>query len=141
MLLKLIMFAIFFPTLELYILILIGQKLGAGATVGLVILTGVVGIFLARQNGSRVLKQLVEAVKKNQVPAMEVVEGLLILIGGLVLMLPGLISDCLGFILVINPTRKLIIHNFWLRIRHSDFFFQLKEKLREELIKKGHLSP
>jgi UPF0716 protein FxsA len=105
-----------------------------------VILTGVLGVYLARKNGKSVLARLVESVRRNEVPAMEVVEGLLILIGGIVLMLPGLISDTLGFLLVINPTRRLFIRRFWMTIRKSDFFFQLKEKLREELIKKGHLS-
>jgi UPF0716 protein FxsA len=140
MFLKLVLFAILFPTLELYLLILLGRQVGAEVTVGIVILTGVLGVYLARKNGKSVLARLVESVRRNEVPAMEVVEGLLILIGGIVLMLPGLISDTLGFLLVINPTRRLFIRRFWMTIRKSDFFFQLKEKLREELIKKGHLS-
>jgi len=137
MMLKIILFAMLFPTLELYILILIGQKFGAIITTGLVISTGAVGILLTKKNGKAVLKELVNTTKQNKVPAMELVEGLLILLGGFVLLFPGIISDTVGFLLVLNYTRKIIIHTYWEKIRNSKAFWELKEKLREEFIKKG----
>jgi len=137
MMLKIILFAMLFPTLELYILILIGQRFGAISTVSLVIFTGVIGVFLTKKNGKAVLKELVNTVKQNKVPAKELVEGILILLGGFVLLFPGIISDTLGFLLVLNYSRKLIIHTYWEKIKHSQAFWELKEKLREEFIKKG----
>jgi UPF0716 protein FxsA len=136
---KILFIIILIPVLELYLLILIGQFAGALNTIMLVIFTGIVGFWFAKKNGRTIISRLINTVKNNRVPAMEVIEGFFLLSGGLLLIMPGIISDLLGFFFVLNSTRKYFIFKYGKKIQESNFFNQLKNKLRDELIKKGHL--
>ena len=96
------------PLLELYLLIRIGEVVGVWFTVGLVVLTGALGAALARFEGLRVLRRVREEWSRGRVPTEELLDGLLVLIAGAVLLTPGLITDCLGFFLLLPPGRALV---------------------------------
>ena len=96
------------PLVELYLLIAVGRLLGAAATIGLVLLTGAVGAWFARLEGARVIRRWQEAMSRQQVPKDGVIDGLLIFIGGLMLITPGILTDFAGLSMVMPPTRRLI---------------------------------
>ena len=85
------------PALELYLLIEIGTLLGAAETVLLIVLTGVVGAALAKREGIGVLRQLQADTLRGIPPADRMVEGVMVLIGGILLMTPGVLTDLTGF--------------------------------------------
>lgn len=123
MLFYLILLFTIVPTLELYILIKVGQHIGAFNTVMIVIGTGVFGAFLAKMEGLRVLYSVQRDLQEGRMPAAKLLDGLLILIGAILLITPGLVTDIIGFILIIPFTRILI--KLW-----------LKNKLQEIIEKK-----
>jgi UPF0716 protein FxsA len=108
MLIYLILLFTVLPALELYILIKVGGVIGAGPTILLVILTGTVGAWLARLEGFRVLNKTQQSLNQGVLPSSELLDGLMILVGGIMLLAPGFITDVLGLLLLIPWTRALI---------------------------------
>jgi UPF0716 protein FxsA len=96
------------PAIELYLLMQIGQFIGAAQTVLLIVLTGIAGSYMAKREGMAVLKQLQEDAKKGIPPADRLVEGLLVLIGGVLLITPGVLTDFFGFSLIAPWTRRAL---------------------------------
>ena len=96
------------PVLELYLLIRVGQWLGAWPTVGLVFLTAAVGISLLRHQGFSTLHIVRTRLEAGELPAREMVEGLLLVVGGAMFLAPGFITDLIGFICLLPPTRRRI---------------------------------
>jgi UPF0716 protein FxsA len=96
------------PVVELYLLITIGGWLGAGPTVGIVLLTGLVGAWLAKQEGGRVLREWQGAVHRGEIPKEGVTSSLLVLVGGVLLVTPGVVTDVVGLALLFPPTRRKI---------------------------------
>ncbi|MAQ15911.1 MAG: FxsA protein [Sandaracinus sp.] len=96
------------PLVELYLLVWLGGLWGFWPTVALVLFTGLVGATLAKLEGLRVLGQWREALAEGRVPEAGVLDGLLVLVGGIFLVTPGVITDFLGFTLLIPPTRRLV---------------------------------
>ncbi|WP_457571828.1 FxsA family protein [Desulfovulcanus sp.] len=107
------------PMLELYILIKVGSIIGAGPTIFLVILTAIVGAYLAKQQGLHTMYRIRQSLNQNVLPAEELVDALLILIAGLVLLTPGLITDLLGLLILFPPTRKKF--KVWLYKKNSQW--------------------
>jgi len=105
MLATLITLFILVPIIELAVLIEVGQYIGTFYTIMLVIVTGVVGAFLAKMEGLRVWHQLQRDLRELKMPTDRMIDGVLILIGGAFLLTPGLITDVLGFLLIIPFTR------------------------------------
>jgi UPF0716 protein FxsA len=103
------------PLLELYILIKIGGYIGAFPTVGLVVLTALLGFVLARFEGLRKLQQIKRSLSLGIVPAEEMLDGVLIFVGGVLLIIPGVLTDLFALILLIPYTRT--IFKRWLRRR------------------------
>jgi len=103
------------PLLELYILIKIGSYLGAFLTIALIIFTGIVGLLLARLEGLRTLRQIRQNLSQGIVPAEEMVDSVLIFVGGLLFVIPGVITDIAALVLLIPFTRT--IFKRWLRRR------------------------
>jgi UPF0716 protein FxsA len=101
------------PLLDLYVLLLIGDRIGFWPTVGIVVLTGVVGAWLAHSEGLRVLRDWRRAILRGKVPEDGVLGGLLVLVGGVLLVTPGVLTDIVGLLLLIPPTRRLIAA--WIR--------------------------
>ena len=103
------------PLLELYILIKIVGYIGAFPTVGLVVLTALLGFVLARFEGLRKLQQIKRSLSLGIVPAEEMLDGVLIFVGGVLLIIPGVLTDLFALILLIPYTRT--IFKRWLRRR------------------------
>jgi UPF0716 protein FxsA len=97
------------PALEFYLLFSIGSQIGAGNTFLIIILTGVIGAFLAKLQGLSVLMNIQETLNKGQIPATDIVHGFIVFGGGLLLLTPGFLTDVLGFCMVIPGTRHLIV--------------------------------
>jgi UPF0716 protein FxsA len=101
------------PVIELYILIRIGGTIGASNTVLLVIATAVLGAVLVRREGTRTLRQISESLSRGIVPAEEMIDGLLIFGGGVLLLTPGVLTDVFALWLLVPFTRTLFKR--WLR--------------------------
>ena len=97
------------PLLELYLLIEVGSRLGAGFTVVLIALTGGVGALLARMQGFRVLGQIRERLAQDRLPADELLSGGLVLAGGLLLVTPGILTDVVGLTLLLPFVRVRVV--------------------------------
>ena len=108
MLAKLIMLFAGVPFIEMLILIKLGEVIGFWPTMWLVIITGILGASLARHQGLRVFQEIQRELAEGHVPAAQMIDGLLVLIGGIVLLTPGLITDLIGFSLLIPMVRGWI---------------------------------
>jgi len=111
------------PAVELALLIEIGSNIGAGNTIFIIIFTGALGAYLARLQGFLVLRKIQDDLNQGIMPSAQLLDGLMILAGGIVLLTPGFITDTMGFLLLIPWTRTLIRG-------------QLKRKF-EDMIRKG----
>ena len=103
------------PLLELYILIKIGSYLGPFLTIALIIFSGFLGLLLARFEGLRTLHQIRQNLSQGILPAEEMVDSVLIFAGGVLFVVPGVITDFAALVLLIPFTRT--IFKRWLRRR------------------------
>ncbi len=97
------------PIIEVYLLIEVGGLIGAGWTILLVVLTAVIGVNLLRQQGLSTLMRANQVMSQGQIPAMEMMEGLFLAVGGALLITPGFFTDAIGFICLLPFTRRGII--------------------------------
>lgn len=102
----LILIFVIVPALEIGIFIWTGSKLGVLPVVILIILTGVAGITLVKQQGLETIRKMQQAMQRSQPPGEHILDGICILAGGVFLLAPGFFTDILGFILVIPWTRR-----------------------------------
>jgi UPF0716 protein FxsA len=102
-LLALLLIAI--PILEVWLLVQVGQRLGLLPTVLILIVEAVIGVLLMRHEGSRAWKALNDAFTNGKVPTGELADAALILVGGVLLMLPGFLTDIIGFLFLLRWTR------------------------------------
>lgn len=110
MLIKIIFFLfITVPLLELYVLIEVGSGIGGIATIALCLFTAALGGFLIRIQGIRTLLSAQQQVAQGSLPAEHALHGIFLAIAGLLLFLPGFITDSLGFLLLIPAVRKLLM--------------------------------
>ena len=96
------------PITELALLIKIGQHIGVFYTLTIVIVTGVLGAILAREQGFRTLKKIESEINLGVMPSEQILDGVMILCGGILLLTPGLITDVIGFLVLIPLTRNLL---------------------------------
>ena len=101
------------PLVELALLIKVGQFLGVFNTVMIVIGTGFAGALLARSQGMRVLQDMQEKLNMGILPSEHLFDGIFILCGGILLLTPGLITDAIGFLMLLPYSRKLA--KVWIR--------------------------
>lgn len=107
------------PLLELFLLIRLGGAIGLFPTLALCVLTGVAGAWLARREGLRALWSFQERLARGGVPGRALMDGLCILLGGALLLTPGLLTDVVGFSLLLPPSRRWIQKRMQRRIeRH-----------------------
>lgn len=111
MVFKLLALFVIIPLGELYLLLLVGRAIGAVYTVLIVILTGMVGGYLARREGLAVLGRVRERLDAGELPGGELLDGAIILVAGALLITPGMVTDLLGLWGLLPPTRG------WLRRR------------------------
>ena len=103
----LVLIFIVVPIAELAILIQVGQAIGVGWTVALLIADAVLGAMLARSQGRATWRRFNVAVQAGRPPAREVLDGVLVIFGGALLLTPGFLTDILGFLLLLPPTRAV----------------------------------
>lgn len=95
------------PIVEIYVIIQVGQVIGAWWTVLLLIADSILGSWLVRREGSRAFEALRTALSSGRMPAKELSDGALILIGGALMVSPGFVLDVVGFLLILPLTRPL----------------------------------
>lgn len=118
MLPKLIALFVGLPLIELAILVKLGELMGFWPTIGLVVITGFLGAYLAKLQGFWIFRRIQNELAAGRMPANELVDGLLILIGGIVLLTPGLLTDLFGFSLLIPWIRTQI--KAWLMAKFTN---------------------
>lgn len=96
------------PFVEIYLLLQVGSIIGAFPTIFLVVLTAFMGTWLLRQQGFSTFRRFQDSLAKGEIPAYEMIEGPIILVGGALLLTPGFITDILGFACLIPSLRKQI---------------------------------
>lgn len=99
---------VLFPVAEVYVLIKVGSRIGFWDTLTLLIFSAVFGSYLAKIQGQKALQKIQICLAEGRMPTHEMVDGVLIFIGGLLFVFPGFISDGLGLLLIFPPTRFLI---------------------------------
>jgi UPF0716 protein FxsA len=104
---KLLVLFIGIPLLELALLVWLGTRIGFWATMGIVVATGILGALLARLEGMRVVWQIKSELLAGRMPVGRLLDGLMVLVGGVVLLTPGLLTDVLGFALLLPWTRAI----------------------------------
>ncbi len=108
MLFKLVLIFIATPIVELAVLVYIGTLLGVLYTILIVVITGLIGAFLAKNQGLTTLSRIRSSTESGVLPTAELLQGALILIGGLLLLTPGLITDLVGFGMLIPQARNVV---------------------------------
>lgn len=94
------------PLVELYVLIRVGSAIGALNTIALCILTAAAGTLLLRQQGLSTLARVQETMNRGELPAVELIEGLMLLVSGLMLITPGFVTDAIGFACLVPALRR-----------------------------------
>tara|TARA_B000000609_G_C24045953_1_gene278547 strand:+ start:27 stop:452 length:426 start_codon:yes stop_codon:yes gene_type:complete len=115
------------PVIEIYLFIKIGSQIGAFNTITLIFITAIIGIIYARYEGLNTLKSGFTQLIKNELPAYEIVSSAIIAFAAILLIIPGFMTDIIGFLLIFPLTRKLILKNFSSR-------FKIKTKREENFI-------
>ncbi len=100
------------PVIEIYLLIKIGSQIGAITTILLIFTTAVVGIYYAKYEGLNMLKSGFIQLSRNQTPTYEMISGAAIAFAALLLIIPGFVTDIIGFLIIFPITRKLIFTRF-----------------------------
>jgi UPF0716 protein FxsA len=95
------------PLVEIYVLVQVGQVIGAWWTVLLLVVMSILGTLLIRREGGRAWRALTEALRTGRMPARELADGALILVGGTLMLTPGFVTDAVGILLILPFTRPL----------------------------------
>jgi len=109
---SIILAIIVIPVLEIYLLIKIGSHIGAITTILLIFTTAIIGIYYAKYEGLNTLRSGFSQLSRNETPAYEVISGAAIAFAAVLLIIPGFLTDLLGFLLIFPITRKIIFSNF-----------------------------
>lgn len=95
------------PLAEIYVLIQVGQVIGAWWTIVLLVLDSVIGTWLIRREGGRAWRALTEALGTGRMPASELADGALVLVGGTLMLSPGFVTDAVAVLLILPFTRPV----------------------------------
>jgi UPF0716 protein FxsA len=99
---------IIIPVIEIYFFILIGGMIGVWPTISLIILTAILGAFFIKREGLHILTTMRDELAASKIPMQKIIEGVCVLLAGALLLTPGFMTDAIGFLLIIRPTRRLI---------------------------------
>ena len=111
---------ILIPVIEIYLLIKVGSQIGAITTILLIFTTAVVGIYYAKYEGLSTLKSGFVQLSKNEAPTYQVISGAAIAFAALLLIIPGFVTDILGFLIIFPITRKFIFNNFSKKFKYKN---------------------
>lgn len=103
---RLLLVFVVVPAVELYLLINVGSMLGPATTIGLIVVTGVLGWSLVKRQGFATITRIQEQLAMGVMPAKEMVGGLCLVGAGIVLVTPGFITDAVGFLILVPPVRR-----------------------------------
>lgn len=95
-------------TVELILLLTVGKAIGIWATIAIILLTGFLGAALAGREGRRAWQRVVDSLRRGELPADPIVQALLVLVGGVLLLTPGFLTDIFGFSCLIPPSRAFL---------------------------------
>ena len=104
-----ILFIIGIPLIEIYLMIKVGGTIGAFNTIFLIFFTAITGVYFARLAGLNAIRSGFNQLIKNEIPIYEIISGAALAFAALLLILPGFLTDLIGFLLIIPITRKLFI--------------------------------
>ena len=105
----LILFIIGIPAIEIYLMIKVGNVIGALNTILLIFFTAITGVYFAKLAGLSTLRSGLGQIVKNEIPIYEIISGAALAFAALLLILPGFLTDIVGFLLIIPVTRKFFI--------------------------------
>ena len=105
MALALFLFFLVLPVVELYVIVQVAGQIGALETIGLLLLFSVAGAWLCKREGASVLRRMNTELDRGNVPAREIIDGVLVLLAGALMIVPGFITDAVGLLLLIPPIR------------------------------------
>ena len=105
---SILLWIILIPIVEIYLLIKIGSQIGAITTIMLIFTTAIVGIYYAKYEGLNTIKSGFLQLNKNEVPVFEVLSGAAIAFAALLLIIPGFVTDVVGFLIIFPTSRKFI---------------------------------
>lgn len=106
------------PLVEIYLLIQVGSVIGAWPTIFAVVFTAVLGVWLLRIQGFSTLRRVQQTSAQGGIPAIELLEGAMLLVAGALLLTPGFFTDAIGFFCLIPPLRRTMAVWFFQRIFH-----------------------
>ena len=115
-----ILFIIGIPLVEIYLMIKIGSVIGAFNTIFLIFFTAVTGIYFAKLAGLSALKSGFSQILKNEIPIYEIISGAAIAFAALLLIIPGFLTDFIGFLLIFPPTRKIFVNKFSKNVKRKN---------------------
>ena len=121
----LVLFIIGIPAIEIYLMIKVGGIIGALNTIILIFFTAVTGVYFARMAGLNTLRSGFNQILKNEIPIYEIISGAALAFAALLLILPGFITDFIGFLLIIPATRKFIISSISSKFNKKKFHSNL----------------
>jgi len=108
-----ILFIIGIPAIEIYLMIKVGGVIGAFNTILLIFFTAITGVYFAKLEGLNTIRSGVGQIVKNEVPIYEIVSGAALAFAALLLIIPGFVTDVVGFLLIIPITRKILLKNIF----------------------------
>ena len=115
-----LLLVVLIPIIEIYFLIEIGSQIGAITTIFLIFMTAIVGIYYAKYEGLNTLKSGFTQLSKNETPAYEVISGAAIAFAALLLIIPGFLTDIMGFLLIFPFSRKIIFNRFTKKFKKKE---------------------
>ena len=96
------------PIIEIYLFIKIGSQIGAFNTISLIFITAIIGIYYAKYEGLNTLRSAINQIVKNEIPIYEIVSGAALAFASLLLILPGFLTDIIGFLIIFPWTRRIL---------------------------------
>jgi UPF0716 protein FxsA len=128
MFLKLVLLFTIVPVIEIYLLIKVGSLIGGLTTAAVLLTLSFAGAYLVRHQGFRIMTEIREELSHGTLPAAQLLDGALVLVGGVLLMTPGFFTDFLGIFFLIPVTRRMIKMwlGLWLQSRLSLGAFVIK---------------
>ena len=109
---------ILIPVIEIYLLIKIGSQRGAITTILLIFTTAIVGIYYAKYEGLNTLKAGFNQLRQNETPTYEMLSGAAIAFAAVLLIIPGFVTDLVGFLLIFPLSRKFMFNSFFKKFNH-----------------------
>jgi len=136
----LILFIIGIPAIEIYLMIKVGGEIGALNTIFLIFFTAITGVYFAKMAGLNALKSGLGQLVKNEIPIYEIISGAALAFAALLLIIPGFLTDIVGFLLIIPVTRKLFIKSISSKLKtkknQNNIIEGTAEEIKEENEKK-----